>query len=123
VSSYNLPKTARDMRNPETQKLMTSLSILSSHHVENASFISLDNACFGYNFKLPASWKFKKIRLYLAGNNLFYITKYKGADPNPRYTDNDPYSGTYYNPLVPGVDRRNSWCRTRSVTLGTNIVF
>jgi iron complex outermembrane receptor protein len=73
----------------------------------------------GYNFKLPAGSAFNKIRLYLAGNNLFYITNYKGVDPNPRYGDIEDDN----NPLVPGVDRRNTWFRTRSVSLGANIVF
>jgi len=73
----------------------------------------------GYNIKLPQSGAFSKIRVYLAGNNLFYITNYKGVDPNPRYGDIEDNN----NPLVPGVDRRNTWFRTRSFTFGANIVF
>jgi TonB-dependent starch-binding outer membrane protein SusC len=72
---------------------------------------------------VPESLKINKIRLYLAGNNLFFITSYKGVDPNPRYSDTDRDLGTYQNPLVPGVDRRNTWFRTRSVSFGANIVF
>jgi iron complex outermembrane receptor protein len=60
--------------------------------------------------------------MYLAGNNLFYFTGYKGSDPNPRYIDNENM-GTYGSPLVPGIDRRNTWPRTRSVTFGANVVF
>jgi iron complex outermembrane receptor protein len=60
--------------------------------------------------------------MYLGGNNLFYITGYKGSDPNPRYVDNE-YLGTHDSPLVPGVDRRNTWPRTRSVSFGANVVF
>ena len=120
INSYNLPKTAADMRNPTTGKLMNSTNgILSSYHVENADFVSLDNASLGYSFKIPSSWHFSKIRLYVAGNNLFYITGYKGPDPNPRYGDIEDNN----NPLVPGVDRRNTWFRTRSVSFGANIVF
>ncbi len=124
ISAYNLPTTAKDLRNSETGILMkNTTNLLSDYHIENASFVSLDNASLGYTFKVPSSWKVNRIRLYLAGNNLFYITKYKGVDPNPRYVDGDRDLGTFENPLLPGVDRRNTWFRTRSVTFGANIVF
>ncbi|HJZ41921.1 MAG TPA: SusC/RagA family TonB-linked outer membrane protein, partial [Bacteroidales bacterium] len=120
IGSYNLPETATDMRNPETGTLLNNSSgVLSDFHIENASFVALDNLSLGYNFTLPENLKFSKIRVYLAGNNLFYITGYKGVDPNPRYGDIEDNN----NPLVPGVDRRNTWFRTRSVTFGANIVF
>lgn len=120
IGSYNLPKTAADMRNSATGMLKNGMAVRSSFDVENASFVSLDNMCLGYNFRLSQNTQFSKIRLYLAANNLFYITKYKGSDPNPRYGDTDYNT---YNPLIPGIDRRNTWCRTRSVTFGANIIF
>ena len=120
IGSYNLPATAADMKNATTGVLMKNSSgVLSSYHVENASFLSLDNMALGYNFKLPKSSQFSKLRVYMAGNNLFYITKYKGVDPNPRYGDSENNN----NPLIPGVDRRNVWLRTRSITFGANVVF
>ena len=122
ISSYNLPKTVANMRNPATGLLLKNTGgILTNKDVENASFVSLDNLSLGYNFSLPESSQFSKIRMYLAGNNLFYITRYKGPDPNPRYSD-DNY-GAYNSPLLPGIDRRNTWPRTRSVTFGANLVF
>ena len=122
ITSYNLPKTAADLRNADGKLLNVSSGTLSSKYVEKADFVSLDNVALGYNFSLPKSSAFSKIRLYLAGNNLFYITKYTGVDPTPRYTDSD-YLGTHDSPLVPGIDRRDTWFRTRSVTFGANIVF
>jgi len=120
IGSYNLPKTARDMKNPTTGTYLNNSSgVLNSTHIENADFVTLDNMSLGYNFNVPQSTGFSKIRLYLAGNNLFYITKYKGADPNPRYGDIEGGN----NPLIPGIDRRNTWFRTRAVTFGANIVF
>ena len=120
IGSYNLPNTATNMRNATTKKLYNASSgVLSSYHVENASFVCLDNLSLGYNFNLPKSWSFSKIRLYMAGNKLFYLTGYKGADPEPRYGDIEDNNNT----LVPGVDRRNTWFRTRSVSFGANIVF
>lgn len=120
MGSYNLPKTAKDMRNAKTGVLLnTSSGKYSSLHVENADFISLDNISLGYNFKLKKGGPFSKVRLYAAGNNLFYITKYKGVDPNPRYGDSEQGN----NPLQPGIDRRGTYFRTRSVSFGANIVF
>ena len=120
IKSYNLPKTAKDMKNPVTGTYLNNSSgILNSSHIEKADFVSLDNASLGYNFNLPKGGQFSRIRLYLAGNNLFFLTGYKGVDPNPRYGDNEDNN----NPLVPGIDRRNTWFRTRSVTFGANIVF
>lgn len=120
IGSYNLPNTSTDMRNATSGKLLNNSSgVLSSYHIEKGNFFALDNLSLGYNFDLPKSGQFEKIRLYFAGNNLFYITKYKGADPNPRYGDIENNN----NPLIPGVDRRNTWFRTRSVSFGANIVF
>lgn len=115
IGSYNLPVTANDMRNPDTGTLLNNSSgIFSSYHVEDASFIALDNFSIGYNFELGEKSGFRDIRLYVAGNNLFYITGYSGVDPNPRYADGG-------NPLIPGVDRRNTWFRTRSLSFGVEI--
>jgi TonB-dependent starch-binding outer membrane protein SusC len=120
IKSYNLPKTAKDMKNPTTGVYLNNSSgVLNSSHIENAAFVTLDNVSLGYNFKMPASSGFSKIRVYLAGNNLFYITNYKGVDPNPRYGDIEDNN----NPLVPGIDRRNTWFRTRALSFGANIVF
>ncbi|MEN8228188.1 MAG: SusC/RagA family TonB-linked outer membrane protein [Bacteroidota bacterium] len=117
MGSYNLPKTAADVRNEGTGALLnTSASVYSSYHVENASFIALDYASLGYTFDIGADAGFKNVRVYLAGNNLFYLTGYSGSDPNPRYE----YDG---NPLAPGQDPRNTWFRARSVTLGVNLGF
>jgi TonB-dependent starch-binding outer membrane protein SusC len=119
ISSYNLPTTTTDLRNSSGELLAATSGTLSSKYVEKGDFVSLDNAALGYNFTLPKSSAFSKIRVYVAGNNLFYITKYTGVDPNPRYTD--PESGN--TPLITGMDRRDTWFRTRSVTFGANFVF
>jgi len=122
ITSYNLPKTTADMRSDDGTLLAVTSGTLSSKYVENADFVALDNMALGYTFNLPSSSGFNKIKLYLAGNNLFYITGYTGVDPTPRYIDSD-YLGTHNSPLVPGIDRRDTWFRTRSVTFGANIIF
>jgi iron complex outermembrane receptor protein len=124
IEAYNLPVTAIDKRNPTTGAFMNSYGgWVTNLDVENASFVSLDNMSLGYNFSLRNGSLFGKIRLYLGGNNLFYFTRYTGPDPNPRYADSELNLGTFNNPLVPGIDRRTEWPRTRTFTFGANFVF
>jgi len=117
IGSYNLPATATDVRNSETGVLLNSSSgILSSYHIEDASFFALDNMTLAYNFDMSGSSAFRNIRVFVAGNNLFFITGYKGVDPSVRYDDGG-------NVLIPGIDRRNTWFRTRSFSLGVSLGF
>jgi iron complex outermembrane receptor protein len=117
IGSYNLPVGAMDLRNAETGTLANnSAGILSSYHIEDASFFALDNMTVAYNFDMSGNNAFRNIRVFVSGNNLFFITGYKGVDPSVRYDDGD-------NVLIPGIDRRNTWFRTRSVSLGINVGF
>ncbi|MCW3080455.1 SusC/RagA family TonB-linked outer membrane protein [Segetibacter sp.] len=110
VSAYNAVKTKYyDPAVKDGQKF-------SSLHVEKASFVKLDNATLGYNFSLSKAGPVKSLRAYVNGQNLFFITNYTGVDPEVRYSDNG-------NALAPGVDRRETWVRTKSFTLGVNVGF
>lgn len=120
---YNVPETTVEMKNSSGEYYRGNSGAVTTRNVENASFISLDNFSLGYSFKQKDNSRFSKIRIYIAGNNLFYITKYTGSDPSPRYVDHAVNEGSYNSPLVPGVDRLVSWPRTRSVTIGANVVF
>jgi len=118
IGSYNTFQGAFDLKNPTTGAYMNSSSgLLSSYHVENADFFSLDNLSLGYNFNMDNSGAFRNIRVYLAANNLFMITGYKGPDPNPRYDDENN------DPLVTGIDYRNRWILTRSFSIGATFGF
>ena len=110
VTTYNVVKTKYyDPKVKGGQKF-------SSEHVERASFVKLDNATLGYDFSLSKTGAFKSIRAFVNGQNLFVITKYSGVDPEVRYSDGG-------NVLAPGVDRRETWVRTKSFTLGFNVGF
>ncbi len=111
LATYNVVKT--DLYN---ENLTETTGRYSSLHVENASYIRLDNFTLGYSFKLPENSPVTKARLYLSGQNLFYITDYTGADPEVRFDD----AGDI---LAPGIDRRNTWARTRTFVFGANISF
>ncbi len=99
---------------------------VNDYYVEKASFLALDNAQLSYRFKIAGY----KAGVSLAGQNLFYITGYSGADPNVRYSDpgasdNGGGQSRQFNPspLAPGLDRRNLYFRTRTFTLGLNITL
>ncbi|HLF36204.1 MAG TPA: SusC/RagA family TonB-linked outer membrane protein [Cyclobacteriaceae bacterium] len=126
VTGYNVYETAGDIRSPGGVLLTTNSGKASSLHVEKGDFLRLDNFNIGYNFSLPANAAFRKIRLYLAGNNLFTISGYKGVDPEVRWIDQEIGSDDSYQMggvLSPGLDRRNTWFVTRSVSLGVNLGF
>jgi TonB-linked SusC/RagA family outer membrane protein len=88
---------------------------VSDKWLENASYLRLDNASLGYTFKNLKG--IQGLRLYLAANNLFVITKYRGIDPEVIVADNNlsyidaSYGGNGYYP------------KTRSFVMGANVSF
>lgn len=110
--------------------LMSSQGAYNSSHVEKADFLKLDNATFGYTFDLPKESSFRNLRLYVSGQNLFVITNYSGVDPEVRHSDlgavdNGGRPANELNPdiLSPGIDRRNTYFRTRTLLFGVNVGF
>jgi TonB-linked SusC/RagA family outer membrane protein len=106
---------------------LTAAPQFSSHYVEDASYMVLDNLTLGYRIATPESAAISGVRVYLTGRNLLWLTNYSGADPQPRYndtgaTDNGSQSFTS-NPLAPGIDRRSQYFTTRSITFGLNLDF
>ena len=102
--------------------------IYHSGHVEKADFLRLDNATLGYNIKMSESSKIDNLRLYVAGNNLFTITDYTGADPEVRYTERSWVQGneidTNIDILSPGLDKIEfGYFPTSVYTIGVNISF
>jgi TonB-linked SusC/RagA family outer membrane protein len=100
----------------------------SSYYVEKAGFLKLDNAALGYNFKFATGSPVNKLRVYVAGNNLFVITNYTGVDPEARLedknsSDNGGFTATTGNPLAPGIERRSTYFWARTITVGFNITF
>ncbi len=111
ISSYNLIQT--DHFDPAYK----GPAAYNSNYIEKASFLKFDNIALGYNFQLPAQSVISAFRVYASAQNLFYLTKYTGVDPEPRYADSNG------NVLAPGVEPRNSWLTTRTVTVGVNLKF
>ncbi|MCF7560473.1 SusC/RagA family TonB-linked outer membrane protein [Sabulilitoribacter multivorans] len=101
----------------------------SSLYVEKADFVKLDNISVGYNFDISDDNKYiKNLRVSLSAQNLFTITGYTGADPEPALTDrgsvdNGGFLGFNADPLTPGIDRRYNYFASRTITLGVNVNF
>lgn len=72
-SSNDIPRLSRVDLNENYSKF-------SSFYIEDGSFLKLKNVQLGYTF-LNNKGGFRKLRLYVAAQNLFTITKYKGIDP------------------------------------------
>ena len=88
----------------------------SDVHVEDASYVKLDNASLGYTFQSTGS-RIKSFRVFVTGQNLLTFTNYSGVDPEVRYEDGDD------GPLAPGIDRENTYVTTRSFSIGLNLSF
>jgi iron complex outermembrane receptor protein len=115
VANYNIVNTK--FYNPAVQK-----AVVNSYHIESANFFKLDNMSIGYNFDMSNSNAISNIRFYVAGQNLFTITDYTGIDPEVRYVDVED-SGDGTNALAPGIERRNTYFTTRTITLGLTVGF
>ncbi|MDH5414071.1 MAG: SusC/RagA family TonB-linked outer membrane protein, partial [Flavobacteriaceae bacterium] len=118
-SSYNFVNTELARDDIKTAQF-------SSYYVEKADFFKLDNLSVGYNFDIKNDY-IDNIRLSASGQNLFTITNYTGADPEPALqdfgpTDNGGDRGSA-NVLAPGIDRRYNYFSARTFTLGININF
>lgn len=113
ISAYNILRTSENIRD------LTDQPQFGSYHVEDASFLKLDNLTIGYSIgddKLPNG--FTQMRIFFTGQNLFTITGYSGISPEPRLTDEDFSS---FGSLAPGIDRRNTYFTARGYTFGINL--
>jgi iron complex outermembrane receptor protein len=95
----------RNVPNFITDAGFVSQQQYSDYYVQNASFFKMDNVSAGYNFDRVFTEKVKA-RLSLTVQNAFFITKYKGLDPE----------------VDGGIDN-NIYPRPRTVLLGLNLTF
>ncbi|MDR1896491.1 MAG: SusC/RagA family TonB-linked outer membrane protein, partial [Prevotellaceae bacterium] len=83
----------------------------SSRFIEDGSYLKLDNITIGYNLSIKSPY-ISKLRIYLTGQNLFTITKYKGIDPEISLSG-----------LQPGIDWYDFYPRTKTFVLGVKVTF
>ncbi|WP_211320195.1 SusC/RagA family TonB-linked outer membrane protein [Hymenobacter nivis] len=85
--------------------------LISDRFLESGAYLRLDNATLGYTLR-PHTQYVQALRLYVATNNLFIITKYRGIDPEINIGG-----------LTPGIDNQNFYPKTRTFTLGLSASF
>ena len=103
----------------------------SSLYVEKADFFKLDNLTISRSIDVSNISAIDGLSLSLSGQNVFTITNYTGADPEPALVDrgtSDNGSRPTTNDaeldvLSPGIDRRYNYFNSRTFTLGVNIKF
>jgi len=89
-------------------------SIYSSHWVENASFVRLQNITVGYDLNLPVLTRSaRSARLYLSADNLILLTGYSGLDPEVFTTNGLATRGLDYL----------TFPRPRTITGGLRLLF
>jgi hypothetical protein len=85
---------------------------INSLTITDASFIRLQTATLSYDLPLQKKALFKSASVYVAGDNIFTITKFAGNNPDANA------SGT-------GVERTvyNSYPLSRTIRIGANLTF
>lgn len=88
----------------------------STADVFDASYIKLKAISLNYELpqRLMAKWHMRTAMVYVAGSNLFTITKYPGPDPE---ISNDPYS------LINGYTDAATYPTMRQYTVGVRLGF
>lgn len=110
INQYNMLKSAFDPVYNKTP-IYTDLAYVS-YYIEQGDYVKIDNASLGYSLNLKNNKYVKNARVYVAGLNLYTITKYSGVDPE--------LNSQGFNP---GVDERDKYPTTRTFTIGANFSF
>lgn len=93
-----------------------SASEPSSFWLQGTSFLKVQSLNLGYNFKINDNRYIDKLHVYIAGNNLYTFTKYKGIDPE--VNNAFALSGSSQ-----GIDIRAIYPRPRELSFGINMVL
>jgi TonB-linked SusC/RagA family outer membrane protein len=87
----------------------------SSRWVYDGSYVRLKNIALGYS--LPKSWinplGLSHVKLYVSGQNLLTLTKYRGYDPEVNYNGSNISAGFDYG----------SYPSAKSYTFGVKVIF
>lgn len=124
INSYN-------RLNTEKADEDLTVSQYSSLYVENADFLTLDNATLSYTFDLDKLKFIQAFRLGITAQNLFTITNYTGVTPEPTMIDPGPVDNGSFNRnpfrdsslLSPGIERRNVYFNDRTFVLNLQLTF
>ena len=96
---------------------ITSSSQPSTYWLQSTSFLKIQSANLGYTFKIKENNYINSLHLYVAGNNLYTFTPYKGVDPELNI-------GGGYSQNLTGIDSRQFlYPRPRQLSLGVNVTL
>ncbi|MCK8479821.1 SusC/RagA family TonB-linked outer membrane protein [Psychroserpens algicola] len=99
---------------PRASNTASNNYLFSSFFVEDGSYLRIQNVQLGYSLPQAISEKLNldKFRIYVAVNNLYTFTKYRGYNPDVSNA----------SPLGAGVDL-GQYPQTRTFTTGINVSF
>lgn len=106
--------TPENPSNTVPRPLRSRVDVLSTRHVEDASFIRIRNITLGYSLPTDKINFISSGRIYVSAQNLHTFTKYKGFDP-----DVNSFGQSTTNL---GVDR-GSYPLARTFNVGFDITF
>jgi len=95
---------------------ITSSSEPSNFWLQGTSFLKIQSATLGYNFKLVDNRYIDKLHIYIAGNNLYTFTSYKGLDPELN-------TAVAITASTQGIDVRTLYPRARELSFGLNLTL
>ena len=90
---------------------------LPTFYLQDGSFFRCTNISVGYTFSNVKNWSkgvISNLRVYVAADNLFTISKYKGYNPEVDYNDGAN--------LTPGVDY-GKYPLVRAYNMGLQLTF
>jgi iron complex outermembrane receptor protein len=95
---------------------ITSSSEPSSFWLQGTSFLKIQSVNLGYNLPVKDNKYIDKLHIYIAGNNLYTFTSYKGIDPELN-------TAVALTGSVQGIDVRTLYPRTRQFSFGINMTL
>ena len=84
----------------------------STYWLQGTSFLKLQSVNMGYSFNIRDNKYVDKLHVYIAGNNLYTFTSYKGVDPELTTAGGQT-----------GIDTRVLYPRARQLSFGINLTL
>lgn len=107
---------------------LTEYNLMSNYFIENSGFLSLHYVQLARSIPFKMGKTSFQSTVSIIGNNLFYLTRYTGADPEARLSDQPIFlTDEHINPsksyFATGVDGLNTWLPARAFTLSWQVRF
>ena len=84
----------------------------STYWLQGTSFLKIQSVNLGYSLKINENRYIDKLHFYVAGNNLYTFTSYKGVDPELTTEGGET-----------GIDVRQLYPRTRQLSFGVSLTL